>query len=288
MRGVGENGTPGFVDGLSTLGSRYEALILDLWGVVHDGIELYPGALEALRRVRAAGLKTMFVSNAPRRADRVIEGLNRLGVSRDLYDGVVSSGEVAFGTFATLNALPYYFLGRESDAGLLDGLRHHRVAALADAHVVVCGGLDERQPALGHHAPLLAEARSRDLPMHCINPDEVVVKQDGEWLHCAGAIASCYAAQGGEVIWYGKPYQQIYRAALALLGAPDPARTLAVGDGLDTDILGAQRAGLDSVLVTGGILRVEMGNATFDPVAIRALLARKRLRPLALLRAFAW
>jgi HAD superfamily hydrolase (TIGR01459 family) len=275
-----------FLPSFSLLLPRYDAFILDLWGVIHDGSALYPGVRETLGRLRETDKRVVFLSNAPRRAWRVVEILERLGIDTSFYDGVVSSGEAAFVAFSEMPAFSYFFLGPERDAGLLDGLAYRRVEILEDAQLIVnCGPFNDTASAEASDL-LLCRALDLGIPMHCINPDRVVVKQDGRRLTCAGALAERYEEMGRNVIWYGKPYESVYRMALKTLNNPPLSRVLAVGDGPETDIKGANAMGIDSALVTGGILKVEMSKQAFDSSAVLKRCRAQNAMPTYLLKAF--
>ena len=240
------------------IAAQYDAFILDLWGVIHDGAETYPQARETLQALKAANKRVMFLSNAPRRAHKVKDVLERLGVTADLYEHIVCSGEAAFHTLSQWKPMPYYFIGPDRDAGIADGLAHRRVTSMDDAEIILCAGYDYDGQPIGELEPALQRAMARNLPFFCLNPDMEVVKLNGERLLCAGVIAERYEDLGGGVAYFGKPYNEVYATCLQALGDVPRERIICVGDGLFTDIAGAENAGLDSVLVIGGILQNEM------------------------------
>lgn len=246
------------ISGISTLANRYDALLLDLWGVVHDGSHLYPGVKETLIQLRKANKKIVMISNAPRRAARVEKVLHGLGVLPEMYDGVMTSGEAGYQWLASGQApwsKRYYYIGPAKDADVLDGLSFTRVDDIKECDFLLNVGFGSEEESTGDWMPLLRAARRGKKPMLCLNPDLEVVKQTGERFACAGVIAQAYAQLLGEVIWFGKPYPAIYESALKLLAPVPKERVLVVGDSLDTDIKGAIDNGMDSLLVTGGILR---------------------------------
>jgi HAD superfamily hydrolase (TIGR01459 family) len=289
---------------ISAVISDYDALLLDLWGCVHDGTNLYPGALDCMARAHEAGKKIVFLSNAPRRAARAQSVLDQLGVPRELYAALVTSGEVGFQALdvdggrwmvdkktcssPTTNHQPpstYYFLGAEYDRDVLAGLPCQPVAEMADAEFILnCGFGTEGQSNTDFHA-LMADAAARGLPMLCLNPDLEVVKLTGEHFPCAGLLAQEYARLGGHVTYFGKPYSAVYDHALQILGAPKH-RVLAVGDSLHTDIAGARNHAVTSALVTGGILQATMG--TLSPEQALAWLATQDVRPDYVLPGLVW
>ena len=251
--------TARIVAGLAEVASPYDAFILDLWGVVHDGVNVFPGVIDALARLRRAGKRLVFLSNAPRRAEVVAAQLDGFGITRDLHDGVLSSGEV---TWRHLEARPdawYRDLGRscirigpDRADGLLDGLGLTRPADLAAADFILVPGPNGDTDSVEAYDPQLDAAAARDLPMVCANPDREVIR-GGRRQICAGAIAERYERKGGDVRWHGKPNPDVYEDCLEMLAIADPSRVLCCGDSFTTDIKGANEAGLDALLVARGI-----------------------------------
>jgi HAD superfamily hydrolase (TIGR01459 family) len=227
---------------------NYGVILCDLWGCIHDGVNLYPGAAERVARWHSDGRQIIFITNAPRTADAVARQLDRLGLPR-LWDGIATSGEA--GIACLQDAGPVGFIGTASDRADLQG-RGVQIADGNDFSELACAGLDERRRQVADYEEEIAPLAGRDVLMHCLNPDRVVIR-GGVAEPCAGAIADRYEELGGRVEYYGKPYPAIYRHAMQLAGDPPPADVLAIGDGLNTDILGAARMGYDCVYVTGGI-----------------------------------
>jgi HAD superfamily hydrolase (TIGR01459 family) len=191
---------------LSAIANAYDGFLLDLWGVIHDGTRLYPGAKDALHALSAAGKKVVFISNAPRRVSRVITVLDQLGVGRALYAGAVSSGEAAYHALANGEVRVgrrYLFIGPERDAGALDGLDYIRVEEVAQADFILNVGFGGEQDEAAEVSGLLEQCRARGLPMLCLNPDMEVVKITGERYACAGVIAKQYEELGGAVRYFG-------------------------------------------------------------------------------------
>lgn len=244
--------------GLSAVMPRYDALILDLWGVVHDGSRLYDGVHDTLVKLRDAGKKIIFLSNAPRRASKVEKVLNGLGVESSLYDHVLSSGEMGYEWLASggrQTGSRYYYIGPGKDLDVLDGLEFERVDDIKDADFLLNVGFGSEEQSTDDWMPLLRAARAMRMPMVCLNPDLEVVKITGERFPCAGVIAHAYQNAGGQVIWFGKPFPAVYDRCMERLAPIGKERVLAVGDSLDTDIPGAVRYDMDCLLVTGGILK---------------------------------
>jgi HAD superfamily hydrolase (TIGR01459 family) len=244
--------------GLREIAPRYDGLILDLWGVLHDGQKPMPHAIEALTELKAAGKRIVILSNAPRRAYLVERRMNEIGIPAGLYDHIHSSGEETWqhlnnrddAFYASLGSVCYH-IGPARDDNMLAGIGLTRTGAVADADFILNTGpgYDE---TVEQYEPLLRDARERDLKMVCANPDLVVVIGDRLNI-CAGAIAQRYEEMGGEVRWHGKPLPGVYETAFRLLEVTNRSRILALGDSLRTDIAGARVAGIDSVLVLTGI-----------------------------------
>lgn len=245
------------ISGLSAIASRYDGFLLDLWGVIHDGSQLYPGVHDTLTQLRSAGKKIIFLSNAPRRAWKVEAVLGQLGIERALYDEVVSSGEAGYQWLQSgkLPSTKYYYIGPDKDADVLDGLGYSAVDGLKEAYFLLNVGFGSEDQSAEDFTQMLTEAKALNLPMLCLNPDLEVVKISGERFPCAGVLAHVYEGMGGKVIWFGKPYPAVYDSCMALLGSLEKSRILAVGDSLETDIPGAVGFGIDSALVLGGILK---------------------------------
>lgn len=233
-----------------SLEPRYRLILCDVWGVVHDGVRLYPGATERLKQWRGEGRSVVLLTNAPRPADAVERQLAGIGLPRSAYDYVATSGEAGIEALLALGR-PVGFIGTAGDREILEG-RGVAIAANEDFVDLACTGIAEGRPQVGDYRPELERLVDRDIHLHCLNPDRMVLR-GGVPEACAGAIADLYTALGGRVTWYGKPYPAIYSHALQLAGDPPPDRVLAVGDGLQTDVLGAARMGFDTVFVTGGI-----------------------------------
>lgn len=232
----------------------YDAFLIDLWGVVHDGHVLYPGVAETLAALAHAGKRIIFLSNAPRRAEKAEAILTQLGIAPNHYDHLLTSGECAYQQLRTEQPRPYYYLGPSKDEDILDDLPYPSVAPEAAAFILCTGFAYDFQPE-EEIRPLLADLAALSLPMLCVNPDVEVVRQDGTYQLCAGWVAEAYAALGGAVDYIGKPYPAVYDACFALLRDIPKPRILAIGDNLLTDIKGANHAGIDAALITGGILK---------------------------------
>jgi HAD superfamily hydrolase (TIGR01459 family) len=288
---------PPILKGLEEIAGRYEGFILDLWGVIHDGVKPYPGVLETLNRLKDLGKRTVLLSNAPRRAEVLVGVMTNMGVERSLYSGVMSSGEATYlelaarsdPFFAALGRKLYH-LGPDRDVNVYADLDYQRVMRVAEADFILNTGPVEFEHSLADYEAVLKEAATRHLPMVCANPDKVVMRL-GLPVVCAGAIADRYRQLGGEFVERGKPDPAIYPPCLELLGISDKTKILAVGDALHTDIAGANAAGIDGLLVTCGIHAAELGLAwgdSPDPDRLEELYRQHGQRPTAVLPTFRW
>ena len=282
--------------GIKTLAERYDGLILDLWGVVHDGHEAYEGVIGGLRGLKAAGVDTILLSNAPRRAQPLIDLMTSMGIDRDLYGHVLSSGEATRDAllaksdpfFAALGPKTYH-LGPDRDKNVLEGTGFVEVGEVEAADWVFNTGPTDLSHGLDLYRPLLKQAAGLDLPMVCANPDLVVMRQ-GQRVICAGAFAQIYKEHGGVVAYRGKPDPAIYTEAMAKLGT-SPGRTAVVGDALETDVKGATASGLDAVWCTGGIHAEALGVAygmRADTTGAQALADEHGFAPVAIIPGFIW
>lgn len=235
---------------LDALDPRYRLILCDVWGVVHDGVSLYSGAADRLRQWRNEHRCVCLITNAPRTADAVEQQLARIGLDRDAYDFIATSGEAGIEALSALPQ-PVGFIGTAADRVILEG-RGIRITDDDQFCDVACTGLVEGRPDPEDYRPELEALASRGVRMHCLNPDRIVVR-GGALEACAGAIADIYQMLGGGVTWYGKPNRAIYHHALHRAGDPPSRQVLAVGDGLQTDMVGAARMGFDAVFVSGGI-----------------------------------
>ena len=271
----------------------YDAVLCDVWGVVHNGLAAFPEACEALMRVREQGCSVVLITNAPRPGKVVMRLLDKLGVPRQSYDDIVSSGDVTRTVITERPDKKLFHIGPERDLPIFDGLGLQFVA-LDTADYVVCTGLSDDETETPENYRVQLEAlRARKLFMLCANPD-VVVERGDKLVYCAGALADLYGELGGEVLYAGKPYRPIYEQALArvagLRGSTPPlSRVLAIGDSVRTDLKGAHAFGIDCLFVTAGIHAEELGGRDApDPAAIKQIFADAGTAPKAVTRKLKW
>ena len=257
-----------------TLDPKYRLILCDIWGVVHDGVKLYPGAAMRLQEWRAQGRFVVLITNAPRTAEAVAAQLARIGLPREAYDAIATSGEAGIEALAALGK-PVGFVGTAGDREILEG-KVVRIATGEDYSDLACTGFEEARPRVDDYRADLERWLGDDVHMHCLNPDRLVIR-GGVAEPCAGAIADAFEMLGGRVTWYGKPHAAIYAHALHHAGYPPPDKVLAIGDALQTDALGAARMGFDFVFVQGGIhageafpgdFAAQYGLGDWEPVAV--------------------
>ena len=278
---------------LSDIAGEYDAILSDVWGVLHNGIEAHPSAVDALLRYRQSGGRVVLITNAPRPSPPIMEMLDRLKVPRDAYDAMVSSGDVTRAMIAPYRGQTLHYVGppAEND-GLFEGF-DITLGPPEDAKAVIVTDLDNDDQTPDDYTDRITVWLRHRLPMICANPDRVV-EHGSQLIYCGGALADLYEARGGRIHMAGKPYRPIYDAALkaaeAAAGRPlDRSRILAIGDSVRTDAIGAANAGLDLLFVTGSIHAEELDAfGSPDPNAIRDLVAPSGARLKAFMPRLAW
>lgn len=284
------NGIP-VLTSIADLAATADAWLVDVWGVMHNGVRPIEASCEACAQYRAAGGYVVLITNAPRPAEAVVAQLDRVGVRRDAYDGVLSSGDVTRGLVQAWAGRRIHHVGPERDLGIFEGI-DVRFATSLEAEIVVCSGLlDDETETPDDYATLLSGFQRRGLLMLCANPDLKVERGD-RIVYCAGAIAKAYEEIGGDVVYSGKPHLPIYEMAMDMVGrgvgrevAKD--RVLAIGDGVLTDIAGAAAAELRSVFIASGI-HVPRGAALDDGILGTLFDDLGDGRPVAAMQALSW
>ena len=276
------------IESVAPLAATTAAWLVDIWGVMHNGVQPFAPACEACRQFREGGGLVMLVSNSPRPREGVAAQLDRIGVPSSGYDAIVSSGDVARTLIETYAGRRVFHIGPERDLAVFAGIDVERVGA-DRADTVVCTGLyDDERETPDDYAQTLAACVSRGLPMLCANPD-LTVERGARIIYCAGALAQAYELLGGAVTYAGKPYLPIYELAFATLermrpGSSDRSRLLAIGDGVRTDLAGAAAAGVRSLFVASGV-HVTSG---LDAAALEALFPPGAPRPVAATTRLVW
>lgn len=245
------------LDTIAGFGGRYPAWIVDIWGVMHDGVQAKEKAVAATSGFRAQGGIVLLLSNSPRPSPEVQAQLRSLGVLDSAYDATLTSGDLTRHELESRSGAKVFHLGPERDAPIFAGLDVTLVEP-EQAELIVCTGLfDDETEGPEHYNDLLSDLAARDLPMLCANPDHMV-ERGGQLIYCAGALADVYTDYGGQVTYAGKPYAPIYELAFKTLRdlarrELEPREILAIGDGINTDIRGATNAQLDALFIAGGL-----------------------------------
>ncbi|SMH36129.1 TIGR01459 family HAD-type hydrolase [Maritimibacter sp. HL-12] len=278
------------IERLDEIAAPYDVLLCDLWGCVHDGVRPLPDAVAALQGFRATGGTVILVTNAPRQRSAVQAHLEEMGLPGDAWDDIASSGDAARAAmYRGAAGNKVWFMGEPHDEvffepmALVENPVEIARVPLEEAEGIVCTGPFDPLADPADLRPHLLYAKQKGLKLLCANPDIVVDRGDvREW--CAGAVAALYTEMGGESLFFGKPHPAIYdlaRARLAALGkSPDNARTLAIGDGIHTDIQGAQGEDIDSLFITGGLAARETNTVRQpDAAALAAYVERAMVTP---------
>ena len=278
------------VNALSDISAQYDALFVDLWGCVHNGVRAFDAANKALIEYRAGGGIVVLVTNSPRPRAQVEQQLADFGVARDAWDSIASSGDSARSAlFLGAVGQKIYFIGTDAELPFFEPLKliddpiQISHVPIEEAEGIVCTGLPTADGTPDDvRAPLLY-AKQKGLKLLCANPDIIVDRGDKrEW--CAGAVAQAYSEMGGTSLYFGKPHAPIYDLARRRLSAIRPNipddRILAIGDGITTDIQGAIGEGIDSLFITGGLAAKETATVTQpDPEKLSQYVAGKTVGP---------
>ncbi|SMO56817.1 TIGR01459 family HAD-type hydrolase [Paracoccus laeviglucosivorans] len=262
------------INSLAEVSADYDVLFCDLWGCLHNGVAAYPAAVAALQAFRAKGGQVVLLTNAPRPWKYVAAQLDRMGVPKDAWDVIVSSGDAAQDAmFAGAVGRKVWAIAMDKDQGFFADVPpewQHAPAiervSLEEAEGIVCCGLfDDETETPEDYRAWLTTAQERGMKLLCANPD-VIVDLGEKRLYCAGALAEFYEDLGGQSLYFGKPHAPIYELARKRLDLAEDARILAVGDGIPTDIPGARAQGIDALFVTGGLAFDQFGADVENPV----------------------
>jgi len=280
------------IQSLADVSARYDALFVDLWGCLHNGVRPFPDAVEALRAYKETGGKVLLLTNAPRPKSSVIRQLAKIGVPDEIWDDIVSSGDAAQAAMlAGAVERKVYHIGPDKDEGFFSEISDDLAdlgtverVSLEHADGIVCTGpFDELTETPQDYHKTFLYAKTKGLKLLCANPD-IVVDMGENRIYCAGALAAYFTEMGGESLYFGKPYPPIYdlaRRRLRGLGDDVPdSRVLAIGDGIRTDIKGAIGEDIDSLFLTAGLAAAEtMTNGAPDPEKLNTFLANEKFDP---------
>ena len=271
------------ISNLAAITEHYDVVLCDVWGVLHNGVDCFPLASQALASARQAGVTVVLITNSPRPSPGVIGQLKTMGVLDAAYDRIVTSGDVTMRLVAE-GPRKVFFLGPERDLPIFDGI-DVEITSPEEAEAIVCTGFyDDETDTPEDYQDLLSPLAARGLPLICANPD-LIVERGHRMIPCAGAIAAYYQQLGGTTRIAGKPHAPIYAAALAAArehraAEIDLTRVLAIGDGMPTDVRGAIDAGLDLLYISGGIHAAEYTiNGKPDEAILNAYLERENAAP---------
>ncbi|PPR12212.1 MAG: hypothetical protein CFH41_00246 [Alphaproteobacteria bacterium MarineAlpha11_Bin1] len=281
-------------DGMQAIADLYDAFILDVWGVLHDGVTLYPGVVDVLERLTAAGKPFVMLTNAPRRSSAVADSMISMGMPSEFCGKILSSGEATFldlkervDAFYDPLGSRFLHVGPDRDRNLFVGLDWEEVMRVGDCDLIINTGPWEDGEIVADYEDLLQQGASLGLPMICANPDLVVVR-GGREIICAGSLALRYEELGGTVRWFGKPRLEIYDYCFRELKKFDKSQIAAIGDSFRTDLAGATKAGISPVFVAGGIHAEELGGYPPDPSALALLVEKWQVRPVGSIPGFSW
>ena len=278
------------ITSLADIANRYDVLLVDLWGCVHNGITAYDEAVAALKGFRKGGGTVVLLTNAPRSRHEVAKQLERFKVPQEAYDSIATSGDSARAAmFQGAVGEKVWFMGQPFDEtffepmDLIENPVNIQRVDLEDADGIVCCGPFDPHADPAVNRPQFLYAKQKGLKLLCANPDIVVDRgETREW--CAGALAQLYTEMGGESLYFGKPHPPIYDLARRRLAALDkdidPSRVLAIGDGILTDIAGALGEDIDALFITGGLAAQETGTQSQpDPEQLEQYLAKSGAAP---------
>ncbi|MEN3930015.1 TIGR01459 family HAD-type hydrolase [Microvirga sp. W0021] len=283
------------ISGIEALADNYDVFLCDVWGVLHNGVHSFAPAVDALVRFRKKGGTVVLVSNAPRPGRYVLPQLEQLGVTKDAFDAIMTSGDISREAVEERSGQTVYHIGPERDLSLYNDTDTIQ-APLEEADYIVCTGLfNDETETVENYRETLDVARRRNLWMLCANPD-LVVDRGNKLIVCAGSIAAAYESMGADVYWAGKPHRPIYekainRAADILEHPVEKKRVMAIGDAIRTDIAGAVNFGIDALMVARGIhgheLGVDAGDALIPERAIEWL-SKQAIQPTAIIDYLSW
>ena len=247
-------------EGIKSIVNRYDLFFIDLWGVVHNGIELYDNSIDVLDNLAAAKKDFILLTNAPRPNATVINFLKKIGLKK-YYENVFTSGEAAYKyLISELDKKKFFHIGPPRDFDLFQNIENNNVSKIEDADYILCTGLfEDQENDLNYYKKLLSNHVSKK--MICTNPD-LIVDRGEQREYCAGSVAKSFEEIKGEVIYFGKPHPPVYNLSTSIINK----NVLCIGDNLNTDIKGANVQNFDSLLITNGIHRKEILDLELEEV----------------------
>ena len=278
--------------GLSEIYKNYDSFLIDLWGVVHNGVKVFSSSKKALEELKNKKKEVILLTNAPRRSSVIKKQLENFGIPNDLYKAVVSSGEASWisikkKVLSSKNKLKCFHIGPPRDYHLTYDLNIEIVKDFKKADFILNTGPWGEKDCLDNYKKTLIDLARLNLPMICSNPDKSVIRGNN-FMICAGLLAEFYENLGGLVEYFGKPYSSIYKSCYEIIGSFDPKSILVVGDSLENDIKGANNQKIDSLLVANGIHREIYNNNHIDIDKLNDLIIEKKSVPNFVISEFIW
>ena len=269
------------IETISNIENKYSTFLIDLWGVVHNGIEIFPNILDVLEKLKKNEKKIIFITNAPRRAMVIEKQLTEFGINRNLYSKVISSGEITwrylFDNYKE-KKISLLHIGPPRDDHLINGLSYEKVDEPQKAEILINTGPWGDYDKLENYKDLLNESLKCKLPMICSNPDKTVIRGE-KFMICAGKLAEYYEENGGSVKYFGKPYPEIYNFIFTGMKNLNKKEILIIGDSLENDIKGANLQKCDSLLISNGIHREKNNKLGKISKNLYNLIALKKIYP---------
>ena len=262
------------IQNLSEIQNEYECFFIDLWGVIHNGVNLFENVLDTLKFLKNEKKSIFFLTNAPRRSSVIKKQLLEFGLSDKLYDDIVSSGEITWQKLKSKKNLKCFLIGPPRDFHLVEGLDVEVVKDPKLVDLIINTGPWGDKDSLENYKPMLEELVNYNPLMICSNPDKTVIRGD-RFMICAGLLAEYYQKIGGKVEYYGKPYSEIYEFTYSIMKKRNE-KILVIGDSLDNDIKGANLQNLDSLLITSGIHREVNNHNGVDKEELNDLIKKKK------------
>ena len=270
------------IQNLSEIQNQYECFFIDLWGVIHNGVNLFENVLDTLKFLKNKKKSIFFLTNAPRRSNVIKKQLFEFGLSNKLYDDVVSSGEITWQKLKSKKNLRCFIIGPPRDFHLVEGLDVEVVKNPKLVDLIINTGPWGDKDSLENYKPILEELVNYNPLMICSNPDKTVIRGN-RFMICAGLLAEYYQKIGGKVEYYGKPYSEIYEYTYSIMKKTNE-KILVIGDSLDNDIKGANLQNLDSLLITSGIHRKVNNHNGVDKEELNDLIKKKKICPKFIMR----
>jgi HAD superfamily hydrolase (TIGR01459 family) len=265
------------IERLSEISLDYNYFFIDLWGVIHNGVNLFKNVPEVLSELKEKEKKIFFLTNAPRRSHIIEKQLSDFGLDRLLFDDIISSGEITWQKLRKKKNLNCFLIGPPRDFHLVDGLNFNIVEDTEEVDIIINTGPWGDNDSLEDYKSILDKLVEVKPTMICSNPDKTVIRGD-RFMICAGLLAEYYENIGGEVKYYGKPYSEIYEFCYSKI-RDKSRKILVIGDSLDNDIKGANLQDLDSLLIVDGIHREVNNDNGIDKEKLNDLIIKKKISP---------